>query len=155
MTGQMCINPRDLMWTLPKRAACRGAEPAGLRGCAVYHQGRDWDGMGQLAEGGALPKSRESHQGESLQKKKYSERIIFKHLTGDLKAILNQGQQIRTLLLFFPFLSSHPLIPKGSEAQSSKLGKRSREQREISHQKSGLDYLGLDKLNSIEIGFAN
>lgn len=69
MTGQMCINPRDLMWTLPKRAAWRGAEPAGLRGCAVYHQGRDWDGMGQLAEGGALPKSRESHQGESLQKK--------------------------------------------------------------------------------------
>ena len=139
------------------------AQEGSLQGCRARRTKRLCSiSPGQrLRRDGAAGRGRSTAQikgvppGGVSAKKKYSERIIFKHLTGDLKAILNQGQQIRTLLLFFPFLSSHPLIPKGSEAQSSKLGKRSREQREISHQKSGLDYLGLDKLNSIEIGFAN
>ena len=66
----------------------------------------------------------------SLQNpQKSSETINFKHLTRDCKATLKQGQQIKTFLLLFPFLSSHALIPKGSESLGSKLGKRSREQR--------------------------
>ena len=65
----------------------------------------------------------------SLQNTQKSlERFNFKPLTKDCKATLKHDQQIKTSLLLFPFLSSHA-DSKGVESLGSKLGKRSREQR--------------------------
>lgn len=121
------------MWILPKRTSCWGAEHTGLWGCGVRHQSKEWEGV---RAAGWRRNTAQIHGGaaEGLCKtQKHALRQSTSNIWPEFcKATLTQGQQMRTLLLLFPFLSSHSLIPKGPETLGSALGKASREQREIS-----------------------